>query len=228
MTTKDNYSDRRRYRRVDTGYPVTLFCQGETYRVKATNLSIGGVFIATKLPLQAGALVHLRLNLPDRAFVQATAQVRFVQPDVGVGVRFLEIAESDLAKINEIIEKANLEKEPEDMPGVRLRDTRVRLGVKLSVEGKDRDGQTFIDEVYTEDVSRRGVCIRLNRYVGIGDLLKLSGLEGQFQVEGVVKYTHASDNCWRVGVHFLTTPKRWVMMGMAVSALSQWDIKSVR
>ncbi|MBS1812716.1 MAG: PilZ domain-containing protein [Acidobacteria bacterium] len=226
--SKENSADRRRYRRVDTGYPVTLFCQGETYRVKATNLSIGGVFIATKLPLQAGALVHLRLNLPDRSFIQATAQVRFIQAEVGVGVRFLEIAESDLAKIHEIIEKTAVEKDTDDLPGVRLRDTRVRLGVKLMIEGKDRFGQVFTDEVYTEDVSRRGVCLRLSRQVGVGDLLKLSGLEGQFQVEGVVKYTHQSDGSWRVGLHFLTTPKRWVMMGMAVSALSQWEIKPVR
>ena len=225
--TKENYIDKRRYRRVDTGYPVTLFCQGETYRVKATNLSIGGVFIATKLPLQIGALVHLRLNLPDRTSIQATAQVRFVQGAVGIGVRFLEIAESDLAKVQEIIDKSAAEKEPDDMPGVRLRDTRVRLGVKLTVEGKDRFGQGFADEVYTENVSRRGVCVSLNRQIGVGDLLKLNGLDGQFQVEGVVKYTHQSEGCWRVGIHFLTTPKRWVMMGMAVSALSQWEVKPV-
>lgn len=224
---KDTSADRRRYRRVDTGYPVTLFCQGETYRVKATNLSVGGVFIATKLPLQLGALVHLRLNLPDRTFVQATAQVRFVQGEVGVGVRFLEIAESDLAKVQEIVEKNSAEKEADDLPGVRLRDTRVRLGVKLTVEGKDRFGQGFTDDVYTENVSRRGVCVCLNRQVGVGDLLKLSGLDGQFQVEGVVKYTHQAEGFWRVGVHFLTTPKRWVMMGMAVSALSQWEVKPV-
>lgn len=226
--TKVNNSDRRRYRRVDTGYPVTLFCQGETYRVKATNLSIGGVFIATKLPLQAGALVHLRLNLPDRTFIQATAQVRFVQGEVGVGVRFLEIAESDLAKIHGIIEKSAAEKDADELQGVRLRDTRMRLGIKLTVEGKDRFGQVFTDEVYTEDVSRRGVCLCLSRQIGVGDLLKLTGLEGQFQVEGVVKYTHQAEGAWRIGVHFLTTPKRWVMMGMAVSALSQWEIKSVR
>ncbi|MFN7926741.1 MAG: PilZ domain-containing protein [Blastocatellia bacterium] len=226
--SKENGADRRRYRRVDTGYPVTLFCQGETYRVKATNLSIGGVFIATKLPLQAGALVHLRLNLPDRTFIQATAQVRFIQAEVGVGVRFLEIAESDRARIQEIIDKSAAEKDSDDLPGVRLRDTRVRLGVKLMVEGKDRFGQVFTDEVYTEDVSRRGVCLRLSRQVGVGDLLKLSGLDGQFHVEGVVKYTHQAENSWRVGIHFLTTPKRWVMMGMAVSALSQWEIKPVR
>ena len=225
--TKENYSDKRRYRRVDTGYPVTLFCQGETYRVKATNLSIGGVFIATRLPLELGALVHLRLNLPDRTFIQATAQVRFVQGSVGIGVRFLEIAESDLAKVQEIIDKSSAEKEPDDLPGVRLRDTRVRLGVKLTVEGKDRFGQGFTDEIYSENVSRRGVCVSLNRQVGVGDLLKLSGLDGQFQVEGVVKYTHQSEGCWRVGVHFLTTPKRWVMMGMAVSALAQWEVKPV-
>ena len=228
MTMKEKRMDNRRYRRVETGYPVTLFCQGETYRVKATNLSIGGVFIATKLPLQAGALLHLRLNLPEREFVQATAQVRFVQQDVGVGVRFLEISEGDLAKITAIVEKSNEEKEVAEMPGVKLRDTRLRLSVKLSVEGKDREGQSFVDEVYTEDVSRRGVCLQLNRHVSVGDLVRLMGLDGQFNVEGVVKYTHQGENDWKVGVQFLNTPKRWVMMGMAVSAVSQWDIKPVR
>lgn len=228
MAANENFNERRRYRRVETGYPVTLFCQGETYRVKATNLSLGGVFIAARLPLQAGALVHLRLSLPQRASAQATAQVRFVQGDVGIGMRFLEIAEADLEYIRQAIEKEQVEKEPDVVPGVRLRDTRVRLAVRLNVEGKDRDGQGFVDEVYTEDVSRRGVCIRLSRELGIGDLLTMSGLEGQFHVEGVVKYLHQAEDGWRVGLQFLTTPKRWVMMGMAVSALSQWDIKSMQ
>lgn len=217
--------ERRRYRRVETGYPVTLFSQGETYRVKATSLSAGGVFVATKLPLTAGALVHLRLHVPGGS-IQATAQVRFVQPEIGIGMRFLEIGAEDLARLGEIVEKASFEKEPE-IEGVRLRDTRLRLSVKLTLEGKEQDGQPFAEEVYTEDVSRRGVCVRVARQVGVGDVVKLSGLDGQFEVEGVAKYAHACDGGWRVGVHFLTTPKRWVMMGMAVSALSQWEVRSL-
>lgn len=228
MAANENFSERRRYRRVESGYPVTLFCQGETYRVKATNISVGGLFIAAKLPLQIGALVHLRLVLPNRSSAQATAQVRFVQGDVGIGLRFLEIADADAELLRLAIEKEQAEKEPDVLPGVRMRDTRVRLSVKLSVEGKDSEGQAFTDEVYTEDVSRRGVCIRINREVGIGDLLVMTGLEGQFHVEGVVKYLHQAEDGWRVGLQFLTTPKRWVMMGMAVSALSQWDIKSMQ
>lgn len=222
--TRNLGAERRRYRRVETGYPVTLFSQGETYRVKATSLSLGGLFITTKLPLTVGALVHLRLHLPGGS-IQATAQVRFVQPEIGVGMRFLEISEADLARIGEIVEKASLEQEPE-VAGIRLRDTRLRLAVKLTLEGKAQDGQPFAEEVYTEDVSRRGVCVRIARQVGVGDLIKLSGLEGQFEVEGVIKYTHACEGGWRVGVHFLVTPKRWVMMGMAVSALSQWEVRS--
>lgn len=217
--------ERRRYRRIETGYPVTLFAQGETYRVKATSLSLGGVFINTKLPLSSGGLVHLRIHVPGGS-VQATAQVRFVQPEIGIGLRFLEISEQDLARINELVEKSSLDKEPE-IEGVKLRDTRLRLSVKLTLEGKTQDGEHFVEEVYTEDVSRRGVCARTERPVGVGDVIKLSGLEGQFEVEGVVKYTHACENGWRVGIHFLTTPKRWVMMGMAVSALSQWEVRSL-
>jgi hypothetical protein len=217
--------ERRRYRRVETGYPVTLFAQGETYRVKATNLSTGGMFIGTKLPLTSGTLVHLRMHVSGGS-VQATAQVRFVQPDIGVGLRFLEIGEADLARVTELIEKSSLEKEPE-IEGVKLRDTRLRLSIKLTLEGKEQDGQHFCEEVYTEDVSRRGVCVRTARQLGVGDLIRLTGLDGQFEVEAVVKYTHACEGGWRTGAHFLTTPKRWVMMGMAVSALSQWEIRSL-
>gem|GEM_PF-1679025 len=216
--------EQRRYRRIEAGYPVTLFCQGETYRVKAANLSLGGVFISTKLPLRAGALVHLRLNLPDRSFIQATGQVRFIQPGVGVGIRFFEITESDLQRIAEIVDGPKVDSQ-ETSPGFKPRDTRMRLAVKLMVEGKDQDGQPFTEEAYTEDVSRRGVCLRFNRQLGVGEIIKLSGLEGQFQVEGVIKYAHIKDDQWRIGVHFLSAPKRWVVLGMAVSALSQWDVR---
>ena len=226
-TEKEFKGEQRRYRRVEAGYPVTLFCQGETYRVKAANLSLGGVFISTKLPLRAGALVHLRLSLPDRSFIQATGPVRFTRPGVGVGIRFFEITEQDLRRIGEIVEgPAQPAQAP--VPGLRPRDTRLRIAIKLTLEGKDQDGQSFAEEVYTEDVSRRGVCVRLDRQLGVGEIIKLSGLENQFQVEGVIKYAHLKDGQWRVGIHFLSSPKRWVVIGMAVSALSQWDVQPVR
>lgn len=218
--------EQRRYRRIEAGYPVTLFCQGETYRVKATNLSLGGVFIATKLPLRAGSLVHMRLGLPDRSFIQATGQVRFTQSGVGVGIRFFEITEHDLQRIGELVEGPRAEP-PALAPGQKPRDTRLRITIKLTLEGRDQNGEQFTEEVYTEDVSRRGVCVRLSRQLGVGEIIKLTGLDGQFQVEGVIKYSHLSDGECRAGVHFLAAPKRWVVIGMAVSALSQWDVKSV-
>ncbi len=220
--------DFRRYRRVDGLFPVSLFCQGETYRVKATNLSLGGIFIATRLPLRVGSLVHMRIGgLPGRASVQATGQVRFTHPSVGVGIRFFEITESDLQIIARAVENNNALFRP-DAPDPATRDTRLQLSLKLTISGKDQDGQPFEDEVYTEDVSRRGVCLIVNHQMGVGEVIRLSGLEGQFQVEGVVKYAHGKDDEWRAGIQFLSTPKRWIVVGMAVSALSQWDIRSVK
>ncbi len=219
--------EHRRYRRIEVGYPLTLFCQGATYRAKATNLSLGGVFVSTNLPLQAGALVHLRLSLPDRSSIQATGQVRFVRAGVGAGIRFFEIAERDLQRIGEMVEGVN-HRAPSLAPGMKPRETRMQLAIKLTIEGKDQEGQPFSEEVYTEDVSRRGVCLRLNRPLGVGEIIEISGLDGQFQVEGVVKYAHFNDGYWRTGVHFLTMPKRWVVLGMAVSALSQWDAQPLR
>ena len=225
--SRESKGEQRRYRRIEAGFPVTLFCQGETYRVKAANLSLGGIFISTKLPLRAGALVHLRLSLPDRSFVQATGQVRFMQPGVGVGIRFYEISDRDLQRISEFVD-GPLVKPEAAAPGFKPRDTRLRLSIKLTVEGKDQSGEAFTEEVHTEDVSRRGVCVQFSRQLGVGEIIKLSGLDNQFQVEGVIKYAHHKDDHWRVGVHFLSSPKRWVVIGMAVSALSQWDVQSVQ
>ncbi|HWQ32225.1 MAG TPA: PilZ domain-containing protein [Blastocatellia bacterium] len=226
--SSESKSEARRYRRVEGLFPVSLFCQGETYRVKATNLSLGGIFIATRLPLRVGALVHMRITgLPERASVQATGQVRFVHQGIGVGIRFHEIAESDLKIIAEVVENNNAPSLDQD-PELPTRDTRLQLSLKLKVNGKDQTGQPFEEEVYTEDVSRRGVCLRLNCEVGVGDVVRLSGLDGQFQVEGVVKYAHACEGQWRVGVQFLSTPKRWIVVGMAVSALSQWDVRPAK
>jgi len=153
--------------------------------------------------------------------------VRFTQPGVGIGIRFFEITEQDLQRIAELVDGPSAESE-KPAPGLKPRDTRMRLAVKLTIEGKDQDGQSFSEEAYTEDVSRRGVCIRLSRALGVGEIIHLSGLEGQFQVEGVIRYAHIKDGQWRVGVHFLSAPKRWVVLGMAVSALSQWDVRPTR
>lgn len=223
--SSEKKAESRRYRRVEGLFPVSLFCQGETYRVKATNLSPGGVFIATRLPLKVGALVHMRISgLPNRASVQATGQVRFVHPGIGVGIRFHEIAASDLLIVTEAMEhnQASSLEQHSDLP---TRDTRLQLSLGLTVSGRDQEGQPFEEEAYTEDVSRRGVRITLNHEVGVGEVVRLSGLDGQFQVEGVIKYTHARDNKWQAGIQFLSTPKRWVVIGMAVSALSKWDIR---
>ena len=226
--SSEHKSESRRYRRVEGLFPVSLFCQGETYRVKATNLSLGGIFIAARLPLKVGALVHLRITgLPHRASVQATGQVRFVHPGVGVGIRFFEIAESDLKLVAEAVENNNAPS-PEQNPDLPTRDTRLQLSLKLVINGKDQGGQPFEEEVYTEDVSRRGVCLRLSREVGVGEVVRLTGLDGQFQTEGVVKYAHARDDQRQVGLQFLSTPKRWVVVGMAVSALSQWDVRPAK
>ncbi|MFN0121026.1 MAG: PilZ domain-containing protein [Blastocatellia bacterium] len=225
FTTTDTKADSRRYRRVEGLFPVSLFCQGETYRVKATNLSTGGIFIATRLPLRTGSLVHLRIGgLPDKNAIQATGQVRFSHSGIGLGIRFFEISHDDVERISGILETAQLAA-PEQHLNLPSRDTRLQLSLKLTVTGKNLDGLPFTEEVFTEDVSRRGVCLILTNQPGVGDVVNLSGLDGQFRAEGVVKYAHAFGSQWRAGIHFLSTPKKWVVVGMAVNTLSQWELR---
>lgn len=92
-------------------FPVEVRCvsdvRGGTRRYLALNLSEGGVFLITLLPLETGSLLRLTFSVPDgKGPVQVLAKVAWTrsaspvrEAPGGMGVRFLDLGKADQRRI---------------------------------------------------------------------------------------------------------------------------------
>ncbi len=74
------HSERRSSPRVPVSVTVTYRVDGHeregTYRVESVNVSEGGVFVATDVPLGLGTEVHLEFHLPNQSeSIQASGRI---------------------------------------------------------------------------------------------------------------------------------------------------------
>ena len=68
------------------------------------DLSLGGMFIETKLPCDAGTPIDLRFHLNyDTPVVITSALVRYVVPNMGMGVQFTEMEWEDRNRIKQFV-----------------------------------------------------------------------------------------------------------------------------
>jgi len=80
---------RRAQQRFDIQIPVELIIEGRVISTTTHNVSLGGMCLNITETIPFGALVELRFELPDLDHpVEVEGHVRWVQPDVGVGVQF--------------------------------------------------------------------------------------------------------------------------------------------
>lgn len=74
------------------------------------NVSLGGMFIATRQPLDLGTRFRLRFRIPDRPRpVETYGEVRWVVrpgegPEPGMGIRFDDLAPTDRRAVDEWLE----------------------------------------------------------------------------------------------------------------------------
>ena len=104
-------NERRRDRRV----PVDIWIEAEEgddlYLQHAANLSVGGAFFAQTVPTKVGTEVKLKFELPGGGpEIHCTgAIVSAAEKGLGMGVRFLDLAESDRLRIEALIERVGVE-----------------------------------------------------------------------------------------------------------------------
>jgi uncharacterized protein (TIGR02266 family) len=96
-------------------FPVEVRCasdlRGGTRRYLAHNLSRGGLFLTTMLPLDPGTLLTCSFGLPDgQPPVTVLARVAWVrgasvlrETPAGMGVRFLDLGQADLRRIERMV-----------------------------------------------------------------------------------------------------------------------------
>lgn len=71
------------------------------------DISVGGLFIETKTPPLAGTVVKLRFSLEDGGpVVLVQAEVRYMIPDLCMGVEFLDLPATDRSRIEAYVMRA--------------------------------------------------------------------------------------------------------------------------
>ena len=98
-----NLPERRKHPRYPLQADVELQWGFETLPALATDISLGGMFIATNNPLWLGASFTARLVLGEPLSLNCT--VRRVLPGKGMGVLFVEITDEQRTQLIALIEK---------------------------------------------------------------------------------------------------------------------------
>ncbi|MDA8165059.1 MAG: PilZ domain-containing protein [Desulfobacteraceae bacterium] len=101
----------RRFFRSSQNLPASLTAGGRTHTVTATNLSLGGVFVRTSLPVAIGAEVDLALVFPEpsmRIKVHGSVcwQKKSGAEPLGLGIRFPSLSTEAIWAIIAHIEQA--------------------------------------------------------------------------------------------------------------------------
>jgi uncharacterized protein (TIGR02266 family) len=99
-------SDQRACRRIDLEITVDLESEHNFVTGVASNVSVGGLFIATREPRKIGDLVTVRLTLPgDERPLTVEAVVRWIRAEgaAGMGVQFLGLSPDALASISRFV-----------------------------------------------------------------------------------------------------------------------------
>ena len=72
-------------------------------KAQALDISIDGMYIYTQASFIPGTIFEVSFKINDK-HIKAMARVQHAQPNVGIGVEFVEISEEDAAKVKQYIE----------------------------------------------------------------------------------------------------------------------------
>ncbi len=101
-------SCRRAQQRYDIKIPVVLTHESQTYHTVTRNMSLGGLFMGLDAPIPFGAVVRVSFSLPELDDpVDVDAHVRWVQPDVGIGVQYAGLRAREVWALQQLFAKSD-------------------------------------------------------------------------------------------------------------------------
>lgn len=94
--------------RRDTRVPVRLeveWAGGYPSRCPdvASDLSLGGCYIESLNPVKVGEVLNLILSLPANETLRFRGEVRYHQPTIGFGIKFLQLSPFERATLEALI-----------------------------------------------------------------------------------------------------------------------------
>jgi hypothetical protein len=153
-------------------------------RWRFADISAGGMFIDVYDPLPAGTTFRLRFQL-DPPPIAARAQVHYVQPRIGMGVEFVELAPDDRQRIREIVERMYTAGRQRGDATLR-RSARVLVHIPVKVGSANGHSVTLDEAAAIVKLSKNGGCISTTHNVGVGEKLRLLTSSGREFLAGIV------------------------------------------
>jgi hypothetical protein len=193
--------EQRRSPRVDLFREIACAGEGTVARSHVADLSVGGMFLDTiRRPFPVGTRVVVRFSLrPVDPPLALDAEVGYVQEGIGMGVRFVGLAEADRERIAAFVDEARRRK---GMGGPPLRKSaRVTVQLPIRVKGARADGDAFDETTRVVTLSKHGACLVSTYNLAVGTRLRLVTARGREFLGNVVWVgSVASGSAGQVGV----------------------------
>ena len=155
---------------------VSLFqpivCEGPEASAtsQAADLSVGGMFIdhaGTPFAAQDLVSVHFSLGHPGEAPIVVEAVVNYVQPGIGLGIRFLNLDPADRERIAAYVDR--MLHRPVLQGQIHLRkSSRVSINLPVRVRALQANGTELEEATHIVTLSKHGACVLLSRRMDVG------------------------------------------------------------
>ena len=93
-------------------------------------------------------------------------------------------------------------------------DQRVPLRELVILEGLDNEGKRFIEETFTENVSREGICVETRCRLNPGDVLQVCAPYDGFRSQAcvaAVRPSKAHPERSLIGLNFIHSNRDWII-----------------
>lgn len=194
--------EHRRTPRVSLLHEVVCQGAGVGARSEAADISLGGMFIdVARPPFAQGDLVTVFFVLsPSEPRLSASAEVHYVQPGIGMGIRFLELGETERACIQAFIAEVTARKAHSGQSPLR-KSARVSVEIPVRVRAIHPDGTGLDERTKIITLSKHGACFCTTHSLGVGTKVYLETTNGrEFKSSIVWVGNEASRSLGQVGI----------------------------
>jgi hypothetical protein len=199
--TDDPNVELRRRPRADLFQEISIAGGGVVSRSQVADVSVGGMFVDVfRIVFPIGSFVTVRFPLrTGEAHIVLQAEVHYVQPGIGMGLRFLDLSDDDRERITEYVEEA-IRLKRSGAPPVR-KSSRVSVTVPVRVRGARTSGPGFDEQARIVTLSKHGACLVTGQRVDVGMKLMVETKAGhRFKSSVVWVGTAASRSDGQVGL----------------------------
>jgi hypothetical protein len=196
----DPNAELRRHPRADLFAEISCAGDGVVARSQVADLSVGGMFIELiRSPFVPGARLTVRFTpRPLEPPVVAEALVHYVQPLIGIGIRFSGLHETDRSRVAAYVEEHFRQKRL-GAPPVR-KSARVSVTVPVRMRASPPEGE-FDEPTTIVTLSKHGACLVSPHRLDVGTKLRVLTPAGrEFKGNVVWVGTAASRSDGQVGI----------------------------